>query len=419
MAAHLARAILVLAVFPPPGSAAGRDAVPDLRGVERGTGTIGDWILAWRYDGFGDAENHFRAVMGDERPFPHCAAVIGGRNRELVFFDGDGNVAEKIRLQGDEDALPCADGAAYLAWSPHSTSRRLLTYRYHLRGNPEPQWEASAVGLPLLFSPDGSLFVIASADTGHDGFQRMLTHPGGRVQVVDASGGVLGELPIRPSYVRLTGDRARIAMLHAEELVVLRADGRLDWNVEVPVDALLQREGLSQLEAAGGVIVITGTGESDDSTALRPKRRGTIQAFDDSGRLLWRESQPDGEPLWFQVSCALSPDGGTLATFHTDARELVVQVWDARRGEPLWRRAVPRSSGGRRCYSGHSGMSRMIHLSVTNIPSASMRGPSAGYGSVPSHTSVPSRSHARSDVRRSPHAITTSSPLGATDSRRP
>jgi len=347
MAAQFAGAFLALAAFPASGGAAASDAAPDLRGVERGSGTIGEWILAWRYDGF-DADNHFRAVMGDERPFPHCASVIGGRDRELVFFDGDGNVTEKVQLHGDEDALPCADGTAYLAWSPHPTSRRLLTYRYHLRGSPQPQWEASAVGLPLLFSPDGSLFVIASADTGHDGFQRMLTQQGGSVQVVNATGGVIGELPIRPTYVRLTGDGARIAMLHAEELVVMRADGRLDWNVDVPVDALLQREGLSQLEAAGGVIVVCGTGEADDSTALRPKRKGTIQVFNDSGRLLWRESQPDDEPLWFQVSCSLSPDGGTLATFHTDARELVVQVWDARHGEPLWRRAVPRASGGRR-----------------------------------------------------------------------
>lgn len=318
---------------------------------EGGKGTLGEWQLAWRYDELGNGYTDFREVMGPDEPFPRGAGVISvGRERTVVFFDETGKIVDRIKLGEDEDALAAEDGSAYLRWSEDPVAHPVLHYRYFRRGATEPEWEAASTGEPLFFAPDGSLFVAAAADTGRDGFHRALMQPGGSTQVVDAGGHVLGELPIRPTYVRLTGDRARIALLHPEELVVLRANGRIDWTAHIPVDALLQREGLSQLEAAAGLIVVTGTGEAEGSTVLRPKRRGTIRTFDDTGRLLWVVDQPDSSALWFQVSCALSPDGGTLATFHTDERELVVQVWDARTGAPLWRRTLPRQSGAR-CLS--------------------------------------------------------------------
>jgi outer membrane protein assembly factor BamB len=326
--------------------------VPPARAQETGSGTIGEWTVAWKYDEMGgNGRSDFRLVMGPDRPFPYGANVISvGRERTLVFFDDGGRIVSRIELGEDEDALAAEDGSAYLRWTDDPLSRPVLHYRYFRRDQLEPDWEASATGEPLLLAPDGSLFVCAAADTGHDGFARALVQPSGTTQVVDAAGHVLGEYPILPTYVRLTGDHARIAMLHSEELVVLRANGHIDWTAHVPVDAILLREGLSQLEAAAGLIVVTGTGETEDSTVLKPKRRGTIRAFDDAGRVQWIVDQPDTAALWFQVSCALSPDGGTLATFHTDEREIVVQAWDARSGAPLWRRTLTRQTGSR-CLS--------------------------------------------------------------------
>lgn len=314
-------------------------------GAESGRGTFGEWELLWRVEGSGEAVNLF--PMHPECAFPSRVRVIGrGAERRLTFFEPNGTLSGTTPLHPSERALPAIHGTAYLIWSAEETSTKLFRYRYFSHGNPEPDWEASAPGEPMLFAPDGSFFVIASADTGRDGFQRAIA-TGGHVQVVGAGGDVLGELPFYPAYVRCTGDQKRIALLHENELVVLGADGRLDWNVRLPIDALPRREGISQLEAAGGVIVACGTGETKESTVLRLKRRGTLHAFDDTGTQLWAVQQPDGEDLWFQPSCALSPDGGTLAMFHSNGREIVVQAWDARSGERLWRRSVARYPGAR------------------------------------------------------------------------
>jgi outer membrane protein assembly factor BamB len=169
------------------------------------------------------------------------------------------------------------------------------------------------------------------------------------VQVVDASGDVRGEMPILPVYVRLTGDGRRIAMLHPGELVVLRRDGVLDWSAPVPIDALIAREGHSQLEAAGGRIVVSGTGkvpaEESSDVAFRAQRRGTLRCFTDSGSPLWRTDQGESDALWFQISLALSQDGETLATFHSSTQKVLVQVFDAATGETLWTASAPRRPG--------------------------------------------------------------------------
>jgi len=117
--------------------------------------------------------------------------------------------------------------------------------------------------------------------------------------------------------------------------------------VSIPIDAVAHRPGISQLESAGGVIVVCGTGETEASSVLRIRRRGTIHAFSDSGRPLWTVDQPESEALWFQLSASLSPDGGTLATYHSDGRDIVLQAWDGRTGERLWRRTAARRSGAR------------------------------------------------------------------------
>ena len=221
--------------------------------------------------------------------------------------------------------------------------------RFYRGEEPEPAWDAVAPGEPMLFAPDGSLFVIASPDTALDRFQRAWLHPGGRVEVVDSGGNIRGELPILPAYVRLTGDGARIAMLHPGELVVLNRSGVLDWSEDVPIDAVVAREGHSQLEAAGGKIVVSGTGQipADEvhGLMLHAERRGTLRAFTDEGKLLWKQDQDEADVLWFQISLALSRDGGTLATFHSTARELEVRVYDADDGGTLWQAHTPRRSG--------------------------------------------------------------------------
>jgi hypothetical protein len=156
-------------------------------------------------------------------------------------------------------------------------------------------------------------------------------------------------MPIFPVYTRLTGDGARIAMLHPNELVVLRRDGVLDWSVDVPIDAVVARDGHSQLEAAGDVIIVCGTGAippgEGESRSLHAERRGVVRAFTNEGVLLWRLEQSPKDRLWFQISAALSDDGATLATYHSDARKTVVRLLNAMTGEVFWESAVSRQPG--------------------------------------------------------------------------
>ncbi len=318
--------------------------------VETGPGRIGTWTLVWRITELGEDVNLFRSLMAEDLPFPFRARVVeSGAGSRVLLFDANGDVDGEILLEPGERALVAADGGAHLVWRADPLRARENEYRFYRSGNPEPAWEAVARGEPMLFAPDGSLFVIAAPDTSLDRFQRAWLAPGGRVQVVDADGNVGGELPILPAYVRMTGDGRRIAMLHAGELVVLNRNGILAWSEPVPIDAVVAREGHAQLEAAGGRIVVSGTGQvedrNEDALRLRPERRGTLRVFTDEGRLLWKSEQPDDEDLWFQISVALSSDGGTLATFHATGREVVVLAYDTDSGEKLWEARVPRRAG--------------------------------------------------------------------------
>ncbi len=333
-------ALLVAGLAGP--SRADREISGDLR--------VGKWELVWRRSEIDEYVNHFRTIHEEEGiAFPvRTREVRQGDDARLVFFDSAGDVEAEIRLAPDEFVVAATDGSAYLVWAPEAANRQLSRYRYFRAGNPEPVWEASASGEPILMAPDGAFFVMASAEITHDIFLRANSRLGGKVQIVGSSGDVRGELPIYPIYAALTGDQRRVALLHHQELVVLGRDGRLAWNVPVPIDALLRRTGVSQLEAAGDVIVVTGTGEVDSKSVLFSERRGAIRVFDNDGRRLWRVDQPNDETLWFQLSCALSPDGGTLATVHSGQREVIVQAWEARTGELLWKRPVPRQPGTRR-----------------------------------------------------------------------
>lgn len=318
--------------------------------AETGTGTIGTWTLVWRITETGRDVNQFRSMMAGDVPFPFRARVLEqGAGSRVLLFDGNGDVEGELLLEPGERACFADDGSAHLVWRPDPLRARACEYRYYRSGNPEPAWEAVAAGEPMLFAPDGSLFVIAAPDTSLDRFQRAWLTPGGRVEIVDSEGNVRGEMPILPAYVRLTGDGRRVAMLHAGELVVLNRSGVLEWSEPVPIDAVVTREGHSQLEAAGGRIVVSGTGALDlaDSGGLQlhPERRGTLRVFTDEGRLLWKTGQEDDDELWFQISVALSADGKTLATFHSTGREVVVLVYDTDTGEKLWETGTPRRSG--------------------------------------------------------------------------
>jgi outer membrane protein assembly factor BamB len=114
------------------------------------------------------------------------------------------------------------------------------------------------------------------------------------------------------------------------------------------------REGHSQLEAAGGRIVVCGTGaiaaEEGGRPVLHSERRGTLRAFTDGGTLLWKHDQGEEDHLWFQIALAMSEDGGTLATFHSDERQTIVRLYEAATGELVWERATPRR-GGAACLS--------------------------------------------------------------------
>ena len=342
MSRGIAIAAMILAVAFAP-------AAPS-RALETGRGITGTWTMVWRISETGKELNQFRSLAGDGVDFPFRARVLDRIAGPCVaLFDRNGDLDGEIALQPDERALVADDGSAHLVWSPEPLHASHFAYRFYRGDDPEPAWDAVAPGEPMLFAPDGSLFVIASPDTSLDRFQRAWLHPGGRVEVVDASGDIRGELPILPVYVRFTGDGNRIAMLHPGELVVLNRNGVLDWSEDVPIDAVVAREGHSQLEAAGGKIVVSGTGQTPaeefHGISMHAERRGTLRAFTDEGQLLWKQDQDESDALWFQISLALSEDGGTLATFHSTARELQVRVYDTDNGETLWQASTPRRAG--------------------------------------------------------------------------
>lgn len=325
-------------------------AAPKLPLADGGKGLVGKWTLVWRLDEKDETTNRFRQTLGQEPTFPFRARTLPGpTGPRVLLFDADGNIDGEIPLAPGERAMVAGDGAAHLVWSPDPLRTRHFTFRFFREGNPECEWEAVAPGEPALFAPDGSLFVITAPDTGVDRFQRAFLQQGGTVEVVNDKGEIRGEMPIYPAYVRLTGDGARLAMLHANELVVLRRDGVLDWSVDVPIDAVVARDGHSQLEAAGRVIVVCGTGAvppgQTSGRSLHGERRGTLRAFTNEGALLWKRDQSSDDRLWFQISLALSDDGTTLATFHSDGRKTVVCLFDAMTGERFWERSVSRRLG--------------------------------------------------------------------------
>jgi hypothetical protein len=348
-----------------PGEASGQHE-------QAGSGKRGKWRIVWSLAEADSGRSVFHDRVGEDVEFPFLSRrVDDAGGPRLVFFDGEGQVAETVRFGPGEDGIASADASVYILWTVDPAAAHLRNFRFFRRGIETPDWEVTARGDPVLIAGDGSLFLVAERAKGVDRFQRVELYAGGSLQVVGAGGEVRGELPIYPSYARFTGDERRIAILHDEELVVLGRDGRLEWDRAVPIDEIAPRDGLSQLETAGGVIVVAGTGTREDESGessfqLHATRLGAVAAYTDAGRRLWRHEQPDGEEYWFQVSAAISVDGSVVATCHSSRREIVVRLYEAQSGELLWTRTARRGTGFRSLsVAPGGGMTVLVHGSTT------------------------------------------------------
>jgi hypothetical protein len=329
-------AVLALAAAPPAGA-------------ESGTGRVGDWELVWRYSETEGYQNRFREIVGNETVFPFAwRRLVGEEGPRLVFFDEDGRETEAVPLSRDEHALASEDGSSWLKWAERPEDVDRHEFRYFQRGRAEADWDAVAPGRPVLMAPDGSLFVLASRTPLRDRFQRLSPQGVGLLQVVGAAGEVRGELPVFPIFSRLTADGRRIVFLHDEEVIAVGRDGVLDWQLPVTVDNLSFRDVVPQLAVGRGIVVVCGTGAREgDGQGLHPPRQGTIVALDDAGRVKWSRRQRDEEDLWFQISAAVSSDGGTVVTAHAPPRFYEIQAWDGETGDLLWSQRVRRASGFR------------------------------------------------------------------------
>lgn len=324
-------------------------AAPGAR-AESGEGRVGSWELVWRFSETEGYQNRFREIAGNEAAFPFAWRRLPGiAGERLVLFDADGDEEDSVDLGPQEHGTACEDGSAYLLWTEEPDDIDHHAFRFYQRGSPDPDWEAVAAGRPVLFAPDGSLFVLASQTPVRDKYQRLSPQGVGLLQVVGAGGEVRGELPVFPIFSRLTGDERRIAFLHDGEVIVLGRDGLLDWQLPVAVDNLSFRDGVPQLATGDGIIVVCGTGARAETVGagLQVPRQGTILALDDRGRLKWSRQQREEDDLWFQISAVVSTDGGTVVTVHAPPRFYEVQAWDGGTGDLLWSQRVRRTSGFR------------------------------------------------------------------------
>lgn len=306
------------------------------------------WSLLWSIDPSRPAN----AYVGgpDDLGFPIRHRVLTDAEGDaLVFFDDRGERRERVALNPAEDLLVAEDGSAWVTWTRNLMQRSVSTFRYYRRGVAEPVWEASALGRPILMSSDGTLFVVAANDAARDEFGRVNPEGGGQMQIVDASGQVRVELPLVPRAACFTGDESRIVVLANRELLALDRAGTVAWGARVSVDQSVRRGGQTPLAAARNRIVVAGTGARQEAhdAAFHAERRGEIFAFDDGGGQVWTEQQGGDEGLWFQLAPAISTDGRTVATLHSDGGFLHVRARDGESGQVLWAERVSRETGKR------------------------------------------------------------------------
>jgi WD40 repeat protein len=377
-------------------------AVPVAAGVAfaqhglSGAAKRGTWRVVWTLFDAEDGQNDFRRIMGAEMRFPiRSGRISDAKGERLVLLDEDGEVERTITLGPGEEAMAAPNGSTYLLWTEDPTASEFRTFGYFRRYEEVPDWEVTARGEPILIAEDGSLFLVAERGKGVDTFRRRELFSGGTMQVVGAGGEVRGELPLYPWYAALTGDQRRIVMLHDEELIVLGRDGRLDWDRSVPIDDISLRDGISQLEAAGDVIVVSGTGRvprepGDLGFQLHVTRRGCVIAYSDKGRRLWGHEQPDDEEYWFQVSAAISPDGTAVATCHSSRSDIVVRLYESKTGKLLWTRSARRGTGFRSLSVSHAGeLIVLVHgASTTDVLAWDRAGATVWEGFLPLNAKI-------------------------------
>ena len=321
--------------------------------LEKGSADRGRWEVVWRYDETNGVRTEFQPLHKEGTPFPftwrHWNDTRGNR---LQLLDETGAADRRIDLGPGERALASENGSAWIILSPDATARDSQTLHFFRKQTPDRLWDAFTGADPVLFSNDGSFLVLAAHDERYDQWSRRILDGGGRLQVIGGEAGeILGELPIYPIFARMSGDGKRIALLRDDELFVLHANGRIAWKTDVPVNNMVSREGLSHLATASDLIVVSGTGKQAASSAfynsLHPRRREELLVFDTSGKLLWESDDPAGEELRFNLACAISPDGSTLATLRDTEREQIVTAYEARTGEKLFVQRTRRRTGAR------------------------------------------------------------------------
>jgi len=321
--------------------------------LESGNGNTGKWEMVWRYDEMNGIRTEFEALHDAGISFPFKWRVWNDtRGNRLQFLDDIGAEDHRVELGPGERALASEDGSSFVVLSPDSTARDSHVIHFFRRESKNPLWDAYIGGDPVLMANDGSLLLLAAPSENYDRFSRRVLDGSGRLQVIGCeSGETLGEMPIYPTFARMTSDGERIALLSDHELTVLQSNGRLAWKTDVPVDNLVAREGLAHLATASDLVVVCGTGEEVTSSqffdSLHPRRREQLLVFSTSGRLLWEGEQKGDPEVRFNLSCAISPDGSTLATLLDTDREQIVTAYDARTGDQLFVQQARRSSGSR------------------------------------------------------------------------
>jgi hypothetical protein len=324
-----------------------------LAAIEGGSGDIGEWELVWRYDEANGERNEFASMHAKGYSFPIAWRVYRDtRGHRLQFYDDRGEPGRVIELGPDDHAIASENGEAWVILAPDSSDTQASRIRY-FRGNADrPLWEAFVTGAPLLLTPYGDALVLGTQIESRDRFSRIVDARGGRLQVLGGEAGeVCGELPILPSFARAAGDGRKLAFLHDKELFLLGVNGKMEWKRDVPVDNLRPRGELSHLATGGDLVVVCGTGDEPNPRrlmgTLRPQREECLVVFDLAGKVVWELDTPESDELRFNYSCALSPDGSTLATLRDAERHGIVALYDARTGRAIAEHRVPRQPSSR------------------------------------------------------------------------
>lgn len=343
------RSVLVFAVI----AAVVLSAAFTCPALESGVGDSGKWVVVWRYDEANGIRTEFKRLHEEGNSFPFKWRQWNDtRGNRLQFLDDIGAEDRRVDLGPGERALASEDGSAWIILSPDVSLRDSHILHFFRQDSPERLWDAYTGGDPVLLANDGSVLVLAAHDENEDRLSRRILDGAGRLQLIGGEAGeIRGELPIYPTFARMSGDGQRIVLLQDNELYVLQATGRIAWKTDVPLDNMVAQERLSHLATASDLVVVCGTGKTTSSSeffdTLHPRRREELLVFNMSGRLLWDGGEDASQELRFNSACAISPDGSTIATLRDTDRDQIVTVYEARTGERLFEQRVRRHPGTR------------------------------------------------------------------------